>query len=131
MQDLEWQLSNLKLSKKLKELGVKQESLWWHRSPTPSHGRDWWNIETCQDSHAKENYSAFTVAELGEMLPDILKENNQELQITKVSFSKKPWCVSYYDKIEKMYIHQPAETEANARAKMIIYLIENKLIKIC
>ena len=51
------QVVNLQLSKKLKELGVEQESLFYWRNedgPTIAHGNEWSDI-IC---------SAFTVAEL-------------------------------------------------------------------
>src|ERR1041385_9158200 len=68
---LEKQVTNLKLAQKLKELGVKQESLFfWHR--VVSKNLDWqvtlgkgFAFEIATDG---ENISAFTVAELGEII---------------------------------------------------------------
>jgi hypothetical protein len=63
---IEEQVTSLEVSKKLKELGVKQESLWY-----------WWkagHIFVEERRYAGRQWeklaSAFTVAELGEMLPD-------------------------------------------------------------
>ena len=67
----------------------------------------------------EDNISAFTVAELGEMLP--------------VYFSSEKHTKEWLAGIVKQGV--PNEmgaglTEADARAKMLIYLIENKLIPI-
>jgi hypothetical protein len=73
---LEYQVVSLELAKKLKELGVKQESLfyWVHAN---GDGIGSWDQTIPIISYIPkiENYhltiaSAFTVAELGEMLPN-------------------------------------------------------------
>ena len=132
---LENQVTNLELSKKLERLGVKQESVWyWVRF---DHGnkkvKDWALLErkNCfneEDTLHIDYVSAFTVAELGEMLPDGVKmlKNccSQESHKWTVSrFQPRPNIVFDTHRIEF-----EAETEADARAKMLIYLIENKLI---
>jgi hypothetical protein len=83
-----------------------------------------------------DSWSAFTVAELGEMLPE---EINKPLSSGRVraanhwlSFGK------YYGRHRCSYIagkhtsglNEWADTEADARAKMLIYLIENKLVTV-
>jgi hypothetical protein len=119
---LENQVTNLELSKKLKELGVKQESLFWW---VGSKNDEWFVMSLRSDEKdlmvggkegRKEGYSAFTVAELGEMLP-------KQFGTTKDHQDR--WYV--YNRIG--YEEQYADTEANARAKMLIYLIENKLMQ--
>ena len=77
---LESQVVSLELAKKLKELGVKQESRWdWVRSSTTGRyklviiggrGNKGFTDYICagRDNKFGEIYSAFTVAELGEML---------------------------------------------------------------
>jgi len=116
---LEDQVCSLELAKRLKELGVKQESLFYHlyggicyRSEClPLAGIDW-----C---------SAFTVAELGEILPlnftSIRKNANDENKIVWMS-------AGIENIITKMDTY--SDKEADARAKMIIYLIENKLTEV-
>lgn len=74
---LEEQVCSLELAKRLKELGVKQNALWgWVK---PAKTREW-RIEPTglyfNENHiirqgwvGKHVYDAFTVGELGEMLP--------------------------------------------------------------
>ncbi len=114
---LEQQLTNLEYSQKLKELGVKQESIWYWTDLPEDDGKTWvlqreglWNKGLM--------FSAFTVAELGEMLPrgEYLETFYHSLEIqltTTIKDTKEVFT---------------ADTEANARAKMRIYLIENKLL---
>ena len=68
---IEDQVCSLELSKKLKELGVKQDSIfYWINgvitdiNVSPEQTRNLW-----YPAHSYTLYSAFTVAELGEMLP--------------------------------------------------------------
>ena len=124
--DLVDQVSSIEPSKKLKELGVKQDSLfYWIESAA-------FPIEVVskakRDSVMKEKqfwgdrmselyyYSAYTVAELGELL-----KNNLD---------------SYYTDHDEEY-HISAfghaimiidNKEADARAKLLIYLLNNKTI---
>jgi hypothetical protein len=113
---IENQVVSLELAKKLKELGVKQESIFcWC-----DEGDDLCLLEQGDAEILEKEYiSAFTVAELGEILPPFYRSTNvgkDEIQWFEVThtFDLKP---AFYD-----------ETEADARAKMLIYLIENNLI---
>jgi len=132
----EKQVTNLEISKKLKELGVKQDSLWYHCEDNYNRqdGKNTITILFSKDiakarkhnAPKLEIYSAFTVAELGEI-------------ISKDYFSKKfgkDWiCESEiggggdeYGEAEKsIYFQTKADTEADCRGKMLIYLIENKV----
>ena len=119
---LEKQVTSLKLSKKLKELGVKQNGLWaWTLRDGKVIGIQ--GGEGSKDLFCLSNeevISAFTVAELGEKL----KETQPELDNPFPSYGliTKRWFFPTEDgSIE-------AKTEANARAKTLIYLKENKLI---
>ena len=129
---LEKQVCNLELSKKLKELGVKQESLWYWQL-----NKDGW-ILVLAEQIVEENdcVSAFTLAELGEMLP---AHPTRESKITGSEEGAKWFAMKYDDEVNKdnsQKIEYVCEfgnnkfrdrNEANARAKMLIYLIENKL----
>ncbi len=116
---LEQQVVSLALAQKLKELGVPQDCIffWW---VNPS-GK-------AQLTHANEfgalhkavfdgEYAAFTAAELGE----ILKNGGA------CSFYQGLWCCTYVSEDGRSH-KEGADTEADARAKMLVYLLENKLI---
>ena len=114
--EVEKQVSNKKLSKKLKYLGVEQESMfYWVIDKNDS-----WlaYIRTKEEFKqlSEMNYdceiiSAFTVAELG----------SEDYETT--CFGDMYFCRNIFDKRIKV-----SHTEADARAKMKIYLIEYKLI---
>lgn len=124
---LEDQVVSLDLAKRLKELGVKQESLFYHwqflndelglykydgvhdyRRERKRNGAYW--IRIC---------SAFTVAELGEMLPFGFYETWFLSEGIRFQFPKVDPETQYFES---------AKTEADARARMLIYLIEIKLV---
>jgi len=124
--ELEAQVCNLKLSKKLKELGVKQESNWY-----------WYDIVGKSEKEQEDSahlgdadyvlefktfrpyFATFTVAQLGEMLPDGMQSNRIDYPDKKIWHS---WAWNFKPSFF-------AKTEANARAKMLIYLLENNFIK--
>ena len=131
---LEQQVVSLELAKRLKELGVKQESYWyWYNGkgfelqPTLVH----------PSNPYKKVASAFSVAELGEMLP--MHHNYGAPQSGKCNAGDQ-YCADYvhwynlwHKQAEYKRYRLPSNefvsnTEADARAKMLIYLIENKLI---
>jgi|ERR1043166_5239064 hypothetical protein len=134
MMPLEHQVTSQELSQKLKSLGQPQESLFtWYRfkSFVPKMGDTWSlvleNEEAWQGTY-EEKCAAFTVGELGEMLPP--KINELQFNIER-DFFDKSWVAQYVDEnyllLGKEWSYM-AETEANARAKMLIYLLKNKLI---
>lgn len=114
---LDDQCVSLELAKKLKELGIKKESLfYWQFFP----GHDF----IIHDKDKARNYTtetipAFTSAELGEILPDW-----QET----VKRAKQDWVCIIRHKHNDINDHAFAENEVNSRAKMLIHLLENKLI---
>ncbi len=128
---LENQVCSLDLAKKLKELGVKQESLlsWFaHGLSTPEkphHFVYWSTTGDCKNDagFGYEECATFTVAELGEILP--------WQRVFEGGVAKDLHCVRGYKTFQLYYELPPTifdDTEANARAKMIVYLLENKLI---
>ncbi len=120
--ELSQQVVSLELAKKLKELGVKQESyFWWNRlSDYPDSTPDWRLSSFKSVEVARELCSAFTVAELGEMLK-LGMEQSLFMNMGK-------WYCSYHSKSPAKKNEMDGNTEADARAKMLIYLLENKLI---
>jgi hypothetical protein len=130
--NLEQQVVSLDLAKRLKEWGVKQESLvYWCDIPIITPPQYELEIRPFPDKRA---YSAFTVAELGEMLPPTIKHEQRRLGLTSIAYSD-GWEVGYQTADGKWAtpgddLVKFATTEADARAQMLIYLIENKLIAV-
>lgn len=109
---LEKQCVSLDLAKKLKTLGVKQESLYcWLEA---SDGARLMTNPTLSTYKYFDQYSAFTVAELGKMLPDYF-ESWKEMNTWICKETGRGPIIN-------------ANTEADARAAMLVYLLENKLI---
>lgn len=133
------------LAKKLKELGVKQESLFfWLKKEKEIKFNELangdferevisyeyfigspysWNIEL------KNSWSAFTVAELGRLLCVNKSIHIQSDFYFEESINDIMFAVGIEIENEN-YIETCNEKEADARAKMLIYLIENNLITI-
>ena len=122
---LEAQCVSLELAKKLKELGVKQESLFYWAT--------WWEqgyriltkeslIQNGSRTDALAVYAAFTVAEMGEMLPIY----NQSWKDIKIG-----WLSGFNAgrKAGTDVLTTSSKTEADARAKMLIHLISQGLVK--
>lgn len=125
---IEQQVVSLELAKKLKELGVKQVSLFYW--VYVNHG-GYWEIDAgINDYHHfplndGTDCSAFTVAELGEMLYDLANKIDcgdswydltGQTERPTIGFGGYPEVV--------------ADTEADARAKMVICLLEDSLIQV-
>lgn len=134
--ELSKQVISLELAKRLKELGVKQDSVWhWVGYSDKVQGKRFGDKtfeerknsfvleRTWQPQKADylESYSAFTVAELGEMLP--LGAYSVKIRTIKKGLTR--WTCTSGD--TKNFI-EAADTEADARAKLLIWLIENKLV---
>jgi hypothetical protein len=118
--EIEDQVCSLRLAKKLKELGVKQDSLFYHCLNVKTFSSyDIQHHLIAIIPSGEEHYSAFTVAELGEMLPDCFESCRRY---------KNDWSYSTLDKDNDINHHSFGETEADSRARMLIYLVENKLI---
>jgi len=135
---IENQVVTIEQAKKLKELGVTAEPLFWYVIDidpiTPLDIIQKWqhsNFDQC------EKYPAYTVAELGVMLPhfDNLSQMGGFVHLTEFDPSVQdgnPWyCVWEYDKDKENAGFGSeiidGETEAQARAAMLIYLLENNL----
>src|SRR6476661_11156241 len=115
---IEKQVCGLDLARKLKELGVKQDSaFYWHNYRNPAKD-DHWHLVGERDKGLPDfaTYSAFTVAELGEML------GRDYFPQWQPDFNR--WTASYNS---SRVVEQDGGTEAEARSKMLIYLLENKL----
>jgi hypothetical protein len=142
MVPLEKQVVSLDLARRLKELGVKQESLFFWAKTKLGKNSEWgWQLRLAVEDGFKgfaspkdlteitgknrdDAYSAFTVAELGEMLPwDIVISRNIDKQ----------WHITFQAnglQEKDVYSVMSENTEADARAKMLIYLLENGLYRV-
>ncbi len=128
------------LAKKMKELGIEQESLfvWW------SYGDEWRVGDTStqdlmdelhKDAYKKdpslpevERYYAYTVAELGEMLPYSFLHKDKFWNLVEQK-RLSGYLIQYKQMPNVDPLHTVREAkEADARAKMLIYLVENNLL---
>lgn len=154
---LEQQVTSLEISKRLKELGVRQESLFYWRlgystsesfkngvsTGKQGHFRDYeltyypkpryttadikWNERDLARLDETE-LSAFTVAELGEMLSSkggVYFSGKDNLESPNKWFCTK-MSMPEFEYWQEQFVQ--ADTEADARGKMLIYLLENKLL---
>jgi hypothetical protein len=122
----EHQVTDLRLSKKLKNLGAKQVSAyyWYYLeaegiqggtvSSTPALVDKTYRDEAVRGKYESDSafLSAFSVAELGELLP------------ARVEVENSLWRVYYVGDVEVN-----AVTEVEARALMLIYLLEHNLMR--
>lgn len=133
---LEDQICSLELSKKLKELGVKQESLffWVTRDEKFNAGLPTYPEIVYEKSlkhriayiNCEIGGSAFTPSELLEILPAAIEINNENLGLA-IIIDTIDYNLIYGD-TKNIFIRD--ENLANACAKMLIYLIENKLFEV-
>jgi hypothetical protein len=121
---LEQQVCSIELARKLRELGVKQTSFFYWKTRDLGSSRPHLVARNSPFviSQGIIQASAFTVAELGEMLP---KEYRSHKSFEPQPASDEIWVID--GKADGLFY---AATEADARAKMLVYLIENKLIPI-
>jgi hypothetical protein len=119
---------------------MKNESyfVWWYTEAMATDvkyfpDQDWDKREyslkprTAAMKGSGRDLAAFTVAELGEMLPmkiDDLHWLKEEKGAAGFSVSYN-YCVG--DGTHHMAVEKTSASEADARAKMLIYLVENKL----
>ena len=117
---LEKQVCSLESAKRLKELNCPQESLfyWWKVTNTPE---EWILV---YEKGVGINISAYTVAEIFELLPDAISipitGRKSSLRVDKWN---NQWLVCYGAMDDKNYY----PTMVEACAKMLIYLAENGL----
>ena len=133
---LEQQVTLLELSKRLKELSVKQESFFvWSVSSLTTMEPEVTTLLYASSIHGKGvDCSAFTVAELEQMLPlevNFPFKNGKKRSHNhwRVIGKLRPngYAARYVGGNSLTNIEVQAETFADSLAKMLIYLIENKL----
>jgi hypothetical protein len=134
-------VTSLETSKRLKELGVPQKSEFHWVHADISNDNDFakpelkWIILTAQEKNlypkTTEKYSAFLCSELGELLPDNIKDYKARLRIDKNPNGRNTgWGVGYFEEGAgwHVWIHKHEDAEAEARGKLLIHLLENKLL---
>lgn len=143
---IESQVCSLELAKELKALGVKQEGTLFVYLKT-KHAKGLYfatgHIQSLLNEPGHEWYAAFTVAELGEMLPwtfiakrtskfpeaEMFLMMSKDDSMDQKSFSI--WYEGMHDDGEEFKWESIIEqNEADARAKMLIYLIKEGLLKV-
>lgn len=150
--NLEDQCISLELAKKLKELGVRQESLFFR------FGDKGFQYLFCKyyeqysphvNLNIEDGYSSFTIAELFEIIPAFidLKSNEPFNDFWFKLQKRKVYNIQYIVNYEcgtqsinesgclsdpiKLFSHNIYdENLANCLAKVLIHLIENKLIEV-
>ncbi len=118
------------VAQKLKALAVPQESIWYW---IPSSGGKPSLLMTAEELREYPLFqvladSAFTVGELGELLPSSIEHDGEVLAFLCLK-SPRGFSVAYllHPADRQSGIEIKAPTEAEARAQMLLYLIEHKL----
>lgn len=124
---LEHQVTSLEVSQKMKALGFKQESAFFWRNQHRDWDKNHWlhypvyafneDTEIFATADDINGVSAYLSSELGEMLPAGTS--------TRKGWGMDSGYVMFDNEANKIC---SADTEADARAKMLIYLAENGLI---
>ena len=129
---LENQVCSLELARKLKDLGVKQGSAFYvcvqeysqfhleeNRHETVQIGTLIYTDPNGELEASGKAIHCYTVAELGEMLPEGSASYRRIIE---------KWSCIPPREMQGIATKTTSDTEADARAKMLIYLLENKLI---
>lgn len=121
---LENQVTSPEISNKLKDLGVTTPGIFL-RDYRGSKADE--IEESTEPGYFIDGVNCYTVAELGEMLPEI---DGLMMFQDRAGDSHRVWYANMEDEEYPFDFDnaQIANTEADARGKMLIYLLENKLI---
>jgi len=137
MRWVEKEVTSLELSKKLKELGFPQskEGWYWVENKATKKARiEFWDDKF--EQYLEENmeyinlYKAFTNSELGEWLPIVIKDYGLSIYKTLNGWAIEYEKINFIEGSRKTFvkIRSDNETEANTRAKTVIWLRENGYI---
>ncbi len=130
--NLEDEVVSLEVAKKLKELGVKQESLYvWSEHTNPA---TLWREDALDEANPyagviDDNYSAFTVVGIDLPYGVVSGKLHSEWYscCLRYGWSKE----SFFDlDTRDLYEITKSRKEADARGKLLIYLLENNLISL-
>lgn len=111
---------------RLRELGVSQNSFFCWETTVP-YACDLDLVLSHEKTIAEgiQHYAAYTVAELGAMLQGHLCRTDYYKK--KITVTREPHLLIFNCTIDSKITY---EKEADARANMLIYLLENKLINL-
>jgi hypothetical protein len=136
---LEAQVCSLDLAKRLWGLGIFTNAalFYWieDRRKQPRKNGSWKARLVVKEeasrilSSSVFKYPAFTVAELGEMLPAYFTHPEYGMINLCKWKSENGWTAGYRGYDEE-HLRRHGDTEAGACAAMLIYLLENKLITV-
>lgn len=134
---------SFELAKKLQELGVKNNSIFHWTNEDILLMPNWkkWKITNAKGLYPKAEYiSAYTIGELGEMLPSFIyigeKKNKKTYKLYLAKNKNNEWFVEYHEwnlkraENYELLVQRNADTEADAKAEMLCFLLENKLINL-
>lgn len=123
MKIIENYVCTLEQAKRLKELGIKQNSLFYY-VPSMFHGGtfiiEYFSIKT------EDKYAAFTSQELGELIEDIRHGVSHEIIFADIFRFFQLDYISTTDRQTEILFEIKSENEAQARAEFLIYLLEGK-----
>lgn len=140
---LEQQVVSREYAEKMRDLGFPQNSyFWWKAIGSGIKEKDYrisdsWSKDNKHYGDDVDQFSAYTVAELGEMLLKMTYAYSYPRKYPEWENGHKTYQdeVKWYAKCKEIELSQnslekltESDTEADARAKMLIYLAENKLI---
>lgn len=129
---LEQHVVSLELAKQLKESGYPQKSLFYWREWVADGVSEIKTTDGDEDLNdglgVVKLYSAPLASELGEQLPD----NIDGMDLCSLKESDGRWTIYYQDnesfEQKKFSEFRPRDTEADARAKMWLYLKKENLL---
>lgn len=124
--------TSLPLSKRLKELGVKIESYFYHLGEPIGHGnREFWQIVDHNDhgSYARiDRVPAYTSSELMDILPQQIRHLGLRAFLTIGKTDDGYYNADYADEPSYCFCLDNSKTFADALAILLIHLIENSYV---
>ncbi len=126
---IEKQVCTIDQAKKLADLGVKQDAFFkWVVTGNST------DLLISSSVENMESYSAFSVAELGVLLPSVIHLEDDDYYLHGSIGNREDefyyiWFLSSFENVEwETFPAIEKDTEAEARAESLIWLLENKYL---